>query len=282
MKRFRGTVVLVGLLSVVAAGCGDDDSAESTAGSESAASAKAPAAIADAGRIVYCSDMTYPPLEFMEGPTPKGADIDFGKEIAARLGVEAEFAQTGFDGIIAALQAKKCDAILSAMTNNEERRREIAFVDYAKVGQSLMVAKGNPLNTATPADLSGKSVSVLVGSLNKTLLDDVNEDLAAEGKAQIDIVTFPKDTDAVNALRTGRVDAYLSDAPVVAYYVKNSAGELEVAGEQLAVAPYGVGIRKDDVELQKAVQGVVDDLYADGTMAEILDRWGLGHVALDQ
>ena len=87
-----------------------------TVGAASAASIKPPAAIAKAGKIVYCSDISYPPEEFFKsGNTAVGSDIDIGTEIARRMGVKAEFANTCFDGIIAALLSDKCDAIISGM-----------------------------------------------------------------------------------------------------------------------------------------------------------------------
>src|SRR5207248_389471 len=64
-----------------------------------------------------------------------GSDIDFGTEIAKQMGVKAVFKNTVFDSIIAALKAKKCDAIISGMNDTPERRKQVDFVDYLKVGQ---------------------------------------------------------------------------------------------------------------------------------------------------
>src|SRR6516225_8756468 len=60
-------------------------------GSASAASAIAPKRIADSGTIVYCSDMTSPPIEFLDENTkPVGSDLDIGNEMAKRFGVKDE------------------------------------------------------------------------------------------------------------------------------------------------------------------------------------------------
>ena len=136
------------------------------------------------------------------------------------IGLKAKFQNTGFDGIIAALLAKKCDAIISGMNDTAERRKQVAFVDYLSVGQSLMVKKGNPKKITTLTSLSGKSVSVEVGTTNKQFLDAESKLLVKKGKPAIKVVTFPKDTDAASALKTGRVDSYFGDSPVVAYYIK--------------------------------------------------------------
>ena len=111
-----------------------------------------------AGTLTFCTDATYPPEEFYEGTKLVGSDIDIGTEVARRIGMTAKFQNTGFDGIIAALMAKKCDAIISGMNDTPERRKQVAFVDYISVGQSLMVKKGNPKGIKSLASLSGKSV----------------------------------------------------------------------------------------------------------------------------
>ncbi len=60
------------------------------------------------------------------------------------MGVKASFQNTGFDGIIPALQGKKCDAVISGMNDTAARRKQVDFTDYLSVGQSFMVKKGNP------------------------------------------------------------------------------------------------------------------------------------------
>jgi polar amino acid transport system substrate-binding protein len=275
--------MLIGVLAFAAAGCGGSSkkSAETTtATTATGGGITAPASISSAGMLVWCSDITYPPEEFYEGTKPVGSDIEIGTDIARRMGVKAQFDNTGFDGIIPALQGKKCDAIISGMNDTAERRKEVAFVDYIKVGQSFMVKKGNPEHITGVATLAGKSASVEVGTTNKDYLDAQNKTLKAQGKKTIDIVTFPKDTDAANALKTGKVDAYFGDAPVVAYYIEKDPSSFTFGGTPINPIPVGMAIRKSDTELQAAVKQAVDAMYADGTMAKILKKWQLSAAAL--
>jgi polar amino acid transport system substrate-binding protein len=271
---------LVVLLAVIAAGCGggskSSNSGTTTAGSASAI--QAPASIKSAGKIVYCSDITYPPEEsYKPGTnTPEGSDIDIGDYIAKKMGVKSEWDNTGFDGIIAALLAKKCDAIISGMNDTPERKKQVDFVDYLKVGQSFMVKAGNPDNITGVPSLSGKSASVETGTTNKDYLDEQSKMLKSQGKKGIKVVTFPKDTDAANALKTGKVDAYFGDAPVVAYYIEKDPKSFEIGGTPVNPISIGIAIRKGDTELQAAVKQAIKDIYADGTMDKILVRWKLG------
>jgi polar amino acid transport system substrate-binding protein len=273
-----GAIVL--LLALAGSGCGggsksSESTTTTTAGS--GASITAPASIASAGKLVFCSDITYPPEEsYKQGTTtPEGSDIDIGNYIADKMGVKARFDNTGFDGIIAALLAKKCDAVISGMNDTPERRKQVAFVDYLKVGQSFMVKKGNPKNITGIDSLAGKSASVETGTTNKDFLDAQSKRLTSQGKKAIKVVTFPKDTDAANALRTGRVDAYFGDAPVVAYYIEKTPDAFSLGGTPVNPISIGIAINKSNTELQSAVKKAIVMIYADGTMNTILTKWKL-------
>jgi polar amino acid transport system substrate-binding protein len=233
-----------------------------------------PPAIKSAGQIVYCSDISYPPEEsFAAGNKPIGSDIDIGTGIAKLMGVKATFKNTTFDSIIPALITKKCDAIISGMNDTASRRKQVDFVDYLKVGQSLMVKKGNPEHIGGLASLAGKRVSVESGTTNRDFLATASKKLVKSGKKAISIVTFPKDTDAASALKTGRVDAYFGDSPVAVYYA-NRDHSFQVAGSPIAPIAIGIAIRKGD-PLKPAVQKALSQLYANGTMKKIVAKWGM-------
>lgn len=267
--------------ALVAAGCGGGSKSSSsgtTTSSQSSGSAiTAPASVKKSGTLVFCSDITYPPEEsYKPGTTtPEGSDIDIGNYIAQKMGVKARFDNTGFDGIIAALLAKKCDAIISGMNDTPERRKQVSFVDYLKVGQSFMVKKGNPENITGLDSLAGKAASVETGTTNKDYLDAQSKRLTSMGKKAIKVVTFPKDTDAANALRTGRVDAYFGDAPVVAYYIEQTPDAFALGGNPVNPIPIGIAIRKSDTDLQTGITKAIHMIYADGTMSQILKKWKL-------
>lgn len=248
------------------------------AGLAMAATGTAAPAWQSAGTLTFCTDATYPPEEFFQGTKLVGSDIDIGNEVAKRLGMKAKFQNTGFDGIIAALFAKKCSVIISGMNDTATRRKQVAFVDYLAVGQSLMVKKGNPKGIKTLADLSDKTVSVEVGTTNKVFLDEASAALKKKGKPTIKIATFPHDTDAANALKTGRVDAYFGDSPVVAYYIQRDS-TFGFAGSPVNPIPVGMAIRKGDPLIGK-VQKQVTAMYADGKMASILAKWKMSAFAL--
>ncbi len=242
------------------------------AGAAVTASAGAAPARQTADTLTYCSDITYPPEEFYQGTKAVGSDIDIGTEVAKRLGRTAKFQNTGFDAIIASLLAKKCDAIISGMNDTSSRRKQVNFIDYLLIGQSLMVQKGNPHHITNLTSLAGRTVSVEVGTTNKGFLDAESKKLQAKGKAAIKVQAFPHDTDAAAALKTGRVDAYFGDSPVVAHYIAQDKS-FAFAGSPIQPIPVGIAVRKSDTALKAGIQKAIKGMYADGTMTRILKKW---------
>jgi polar amino acid transport system substrate-binding protein len=101
----------------------------------------------------------------------------------------------------------------------------------------------------------------------------LNEDACKDNP--IDIKAFPDNPTAVQELILGRVDAHLSDDPVAAYSALQSEGDLvELAVTGFEAAEYGIGVRKESPDLQAVLERALAAIIADGTYAEILDKWG--------
>jgi polar amino acid transport system substrate-binding protein len=270
----------LGLMAVAAlalSAC--SSSGGSSAPSGAGAAITPPDSFKTAGKIVWCVDVSYPPEEYYgaDGTTPQGSDVDIANDIAKRFGVTSEIDNTGFDGIIPALLAKKCDLIISGMNDTAERQAQVDFVDYLKVGQSLLVPAGNPQNIKTLDDLSGKAVAVQLGTTNAETLQAKSTELTGAGKAAIDIQTFQADSDAFQQLALGRVQVFFTDAPVVVYYntLPENKGKFDIGGTPIDPILIGIAIRKEDTAVKTAVQAAIDAMYADGSIKTIVEKWGM-------
>jgi polar amino acid transport system substrate-binding protein len=233
------------------------------------------------GVLTVGSEIAYAPFEFyQEGTeTEDGLDIDLARAIAEELGVQVEFVNTAFDGIIASLQTEEFDVIMSAMTIRPDREDQIDFVPYITVGTGIVVPAGNPDNvTGLDESLCGLTLAVQVATIQVTFLEDLNEGACADNN--VDIVTFDTNPLAVEDLRTGGSDANFSDFPVAAEDAAQSDGELEVVEPQIAPEPYGIGVRKESPELKQALADAVQAIRDSGDYDEILAKWDLEAVAL--
>ena len=204
-----------------------------------------------------------------------GYEIDLMDEVADRIGTEATYEKTIFDNIIPALDAKKCDAIISSMNVTPEREKQVDFVEYMEIGQSLMVPTGDEDKVSSLEDLAGMSVAVQSGTTLGDALKKQSKELEDAGKDPIDVQTFPDAGAAANALKTDKVDVFFADSPIVAEYVNKDEDAFAFAGEPIDPLPVGIAIRKGDSELLDAVQEAVDSMYEDGTMEEILSDWNV-------
>ena len=142
-----------------------------------ASASKAPAGVGDT--ITFCTDTTYPPMESLDGSGKAvGADIDIANAIMKLWGKKGDYSTKGFDALIPTLQAKKCDAVISALSDTPERAKQVDFADYVSVGTLIMVKKGNPAEITDLASLAGKTVAVQAATTQKDMLDAENARLA--------------------------------------------------------------------------------------------------------
>ncbi len=231
------------------------------------------------GVLTVGSDISYAPFEFyQEGTeTEDGLDIDLATAIAEHLGVEIEFLNTGWDGIIPALETEDFDILVSAMTITDERSEVIDFVPYITVGTGIVVPTGNPENIQTLDDLCGLTVAVQVGTIQVDMLEEQNESC----DEAIDVVVFDTNPLAVEDLRTGGADANFSDYPGAFLDAQESDGVLEVVETQIAPEPYGIGVRKDATALFNVLEEAIATLIASGEYGQILASWSLESTALN-
>ena len=235
------------------------------------------------GRLLICSDLSYVPQEYYdEGGNPAGSDVEIATEIGRRLGLTAVFVDTLFDSSVDALNARKCDIIVSAQRITAARKKQVDMITYFQAGQSFLVAKGNPQNIKTQQDLCGKVIAAQAGSAEADFINGTGDydgqGLSAQcskaGRARISLKTFEKDEDALVALQGGQVDAFFADSPLAAYFVVLHPDALELSGLTLGVVKEGISIGKDHPELKAGVQRALSSMVNDGTYLEILQRWG--------
>ncbi len=282
----RITALVVAALALVTGACGSsDDPGASSAGPLTALGERLPESIAEARVLVVGSDIAYAPVEFFEEgtQTATGIDVDVCNAIAGKFadGFTCRFMNSTFDGIVIALQAKRFDIVMSALSDTEERRQEIDLIDYFNAGTSILVAKGNPLGIRSADDLCGRTIGLQKGTTQENLANTQKAKCQGNG-SDLEILTFEKDTDALLALKAGRSVADMNDFPVAAYNAKVSGdgNDFEVVGEQLDPAPYGIGVRKDDVALRDALREALVAIIADGTYDRVLAKWDVSQGAL--
>lgn len=247
-----------------------------------AADIAVPAKIKSAGKIVFCTDVGFPPWEMLDPATqqPVGFDIDIGAAVAKAMGVTSEHKNIGFDGLIPALQAGQCDAIISGFYDKPERRKVVDFANYAKTGSSLIFKADSPITVKTLADMSGKKVAVGVGTAGEGTMNEANEALKKAGKPEITVVAVPTSAEAFQQLAAGLVDAYLGSTDQAAYYNKQKPGSVKLGGEALISFPTGIATLQKDKELNAAFEAALKAIRGNGDYDKVLKTWDFEALAL--
>ncbi|MGA5702547.1 ABC transporter substrate-binding protein [Peterkaempfera bronchialis] len=284
------------LVALTATSCGrsDQGSAPAAGGPQSAGSSAAgasatasngaaqtaadllPAKYRQGGVLRVATAVGYPPMEMYKSGTTEltGVDPDLAQAIAQRLGLRLELTNAAFDGLIPGLQAGRFDLVMSSMTDSEQRRQAVDFVDYFRTGGVIMTRKGNPEGLKSLADLCGKPVVLAKGSSNL----DIGEQQNAKCPTRMRISQSEDAPTGLLQLDSGRAVATIVDYPVAQLFVQK--GAYEVLPTQYGTAPWGIAVAKNESGLRDSVQKALQDLIDQGEYRRILDTWKVGGSAV--
>jgi polar amino acid transport system substrate-binding protein len=226
-------------------------------------------AVKKKGKLVLGLDDSFPPMGFRDEKNQiVGYDIDLAKEVARRLGVQLVPQPIDWNAKEQELNTGKIDCIWNGFTITEERQKAMAFTKpYLKNAQVVVVKKGSPYTTL--ASLKGKTVGLQAGSSAAGALEG-----AKEFRASLkEVVEFKDNLTALMDLEQRGVDGVVMDLILANDNIKRSGKPYQVLDETLAPEVFGVGFRKNDLALRDAVQGALDAMAKDGTLAKITTRW---------
>lgn len=235
----------------------------------------APAVLAAKGGITYCATIDNPPRAYYdERQQPIGFEVDLGTEIAARMGLKVTWVQLKFPGLVAALQAQQCDALMQELFIRPERLEIIDMVPFSKTGQQVVVRRSDNSAGQTLEDLSGRKVAVPNGTTIHNLATEANKKLKDAGKPEINLVVLPTTTDTFQQLATGMVDAVGTTSTAAAYYIRLRPNDFKSKGAPFGLVGTGIGIRKGN-ELTGVVRTVLDGMVADGSYKVLIEKWNM-------
>ena len=283
-RSFLTTAGALAAGALALAGCGSDDLSGTTPGGASSTPAAAgsadaaltallPASVQDSGVLRVGTNAEYAPNEFLQGSDVVGMDIDVMNAVAAKLGVEAQYSNAGFDTLITGVTSNRYDVAISSFTINEERKQQVNMVQYYSAGTQWVVAEGNP-DGIDPDAACGTTVAVQNGT---TQSDDdlpVRQQACTDaGQPAIQVLPFDSQEDATSALVQGRAQAMLADSPIAAYAVQQ-AGGLELAGDIYDAAPYGIVVPLEQTQTADAISQALQAISEDGAYTTALSNWG--------
>lgn len=226
--------------------------------------------IQKAGKIIMLTEPGFIPYEFIgDNGEVVGVDVEVGKAIAEKLGVELVVEIMDFDALITGLTAGKGNFIAAGMTVKEERKLLVDFTSqYAKSSQFIIVKKGTT-GLTTLESLDGKSVGVQEGTTGHFLLEDDCPGAKIEPYKSI--------LQASVALAAGKIDAVVIDRLPAQMIVSNNTA-LELMPAQIGDDEfYAIAVNKNS-DLTEFINGVLDELIMNGK----IDEWTIEYSSVVQ
>jgi len=194
-----------------------------------------------------------------------GFDADLCREIAKAIGVQPEFVEAVSANRLPFLKEDKVDIVISTMTRNPDRLKEIDFSKiYYVAGQKILVKSASAHKTVE--DLVTAKVKVCSGEGSTS-----EKNLQTKGVLQSNVVLFKTYAEAAQALLDGRCDAVSTDDSILFGLAAQNTG-LEVRGEAFTKEPLGIGIKKGKDDLVTFINGVLDAMAADGRWKALYDK----------
>lgn len=211
------------------------------------------------GKLMVATEGTYAPFS-MRSPDGKldGLEIRVMTEVAKRLNLEYTPVLIKWDSLLVGLQADQFDVISAAMDITEARQKQVTFSNgWLESGGRVVTAKESAIKSA--ADLKGKPVGALVSS---------NWTKIAEEKGGT-VKGYKAESDAMQDLVNGNVDAVITDSIAAAYAIKSGGLPLTMTDEYVSHVQKGFAFKMGKPQLVEAVNKALADMVADGTYAKL-------------
>ncbi len=224
-------------------------------------------AVKQRGKLIAGVKTDFPPFGYVDSSGKNlGYDVDVAHYFAKALfGDEnrVELVAVTSGNRIPFLQSGKIDIIIATVTVTDERRQVVEFSDpYFLSGSLLLVPKNSPIRGVE--DLAGKTVAVIQGAIQ----DKDIEQLAPKANR----VKYGKVSEAVLAVKGGRADAFAQDDILILTLAKENP-DMKAVGKPFIPRPYGIAVRKGDLEFIKWVNGALAQMRKDGTYDRLWKKY---------
>ena len=221
------------------------------------------ARIKAAGKITVATEGCWSPFTYHDEATNElvGFDVEVAREIAKRIGVEAEFAEGDFDGGLTGVAQGTFDMMANGVDVTTDRKQTFDFTEPYAYDRAVIVAKeGSDIGSFD--DLSGKKTANSVGSTYAQM----GEEHGAT------VVNVPTLGETMELVENGTADATINaDTSVNDYFNTTGNTSLKIVARDYEVTRYAIPLKKgeDNDTLREAINKAIADMRGDGTLSAL-------------
>jgi polar amino acid transport system substrate-binding protein len=232
--------------------------------------------VVDAGKLTWGMAPTFPPYESFQDSKLVGFDVDLVEALAGKLRLQSAPATIDFKGLIPAILGKRIDIIVSGMYINEDRKQVIDFIAYQRLGNQLLVLKGNPTHITSVDELCGRRIVVPVGTMYEKEAQAKAAECQSSGKPALNVMSLTSTAIGALSIKEGRADVLIAAVPTDVALIHESPDAFETAGPIFENNTLlGIGVSKEKPALRDALDTAFKELTADGTIANLTKKYGL-------
>lgn len=270
IKPIAMAAASLALAALVLAGCSSGGGSTSSANSASSGSAGSSTAMT----LTVGFDSAYPPYGFVgDDGQYTGFDLDLAAEVCERNGWDFKAEPIDWDAKDVLLGSGSISCIWNGFTL-EGREGDYTFSDPYMLNEQVVVVKAGS-DIAALEGLAGKMVMTQVDS---AALDVLEKEAAEGGRADLaatfgSLATIGDYNNAFLQLDSGAVDAIACDLSIAQYQISKNPGKYVQLEEPLSSEHYAVGFKVGDTELASQVTATLKEMYADGTVKQICEKY---------
>jgi polar amino acid transport system substrate-binding protein len=240
-----------------------------------------PAGVKQAGKLISVNGGAFPPYEIPTGNTHRldGASADLAVALGQVLGVKVEnVSAPGLPAELSGIAAHRYDFALGPIGDFADREGDHDFVDWVKEYVVFAVPKGNPKHINSLADTCGLKIAVMAGGSAEQVIKSQSTTCTKQGKPAVKVQSYQDQSASILSVRSHRADGFFSSEAPLTYYVKQSHGQLDLAGTD---SPNGFhdlyqgAVVPKDSPLTDVLQKALQALFQNGTYNKIMQKWGI-------
>ncbi len=230
------------------------------------------------GEIVVATEARYAPFEMLEDGKIVGYGKDMLDEILKDLpGVQLKQLDLPFQSILAGLNAKRYDIVVTSLMITRQRLDAYAFTNPISDASVAILKRKADASINSPEDMAGKIIGVQAGSAQGTAVRKFEKDvLAPKGLKVADIKEFTDYNEAYAALASRRVDIVPQALPNLSSVVKSRPDMFAIVQPPFGDKSYYAWAARKDPESASLVAlfnaGILK-MQKSGKLAELQMKW---------
>ncbi len=224
--------------------------------------------LVQSGKLIMSTNAEFPPYETeTDDGGYAGIDIEVAQAIADKLGLELIIDNMDFDGALLAVQENKADMVMAGVSVTDDRKLVMDFTaSYATGIQVVIIKEGSDV---TMDNLGEKMIGTQRGTTGYIYASDTPEN---GGYGEDHVKGFDNGATAVQALVNDQIDCVIIDSAPAQEYVKANPGLTILPGNWVE-EEYAIGVDKGNTALLEAINEALNELIADGTVQQIIDKY---------